>query len=114
MSAEHHNKDLQKAVEQLEAELRIARQQLAEQQQQLAIQQQRLEARRQEFSQEYGPELLALLEGDPRARIFITPVVEKLVFQDNQGNVISKTDGIVVGKIIEVKFVDPSEQGDRC
>lgn len=83
MSTEHHDKNLQKRIEQLEAELRIARQQLAEQQQQLAIQQQRLEARRQEFFHEYGPELLALLEGEPRARIFITPVVEKLAFQDH-------------------------------
>ena len=41
-------------------------------------------------------------------------MVEKLVFQDNQGNVISKTDGIVVGKIREVKFIDPPEEGDRC
>ena len=113
MSADALDKDLQKRIQQLEAELQIARQQLAEQHQKLAIQQ-RLEARRQEFFQEYGLELLALLEGDPRARILITPVVDTLVFQDKQGNVISKTDGIVVGKIREVKFIDPPEEGNRC
>ena len=111
MNSERHDEHSQKRIEKLEAELRIAGQQLAEQQQQLAIQQQRLEARRQEFSHEYGPKLVALLEGDPRARVFITPVVEKLVFQDEQGNVISKTDGIAVGKIVEVRFVDLPEQG---
>ncbi len=41
MSADAHDKDLQKRIQQLEAELQIARQQLAEQHQKLAIQQQR-------------------------------------------------------------------------
>jgi len=53
-----------------------------------------------------------LIEDNPRAKLIVTPVVEKLVFQDEQGNVISKSDGIVIGKIVEVKFVEPSPDND--
>ena len=93
-------------IKQLEAELEIAHQQLALAQKDLTVQQQRLEAKRQEFIREHGPELLALIEGDPRAKVFITPVVEKLVLKDHEGNIISKTDGIVIGKMVEVRFID--------
>ena len=110
MSAEHDDQNVQQRIKELKEELRIARQQQHLAERQLAEQQQRLEARRQEFAQEHGPELLALLEGDPRAKVFTTPVVEKLVFQDGQGNVISKTDGIAIGKIVEVKFIDLPKQ----
>lgn len=40
------------------------------------------------------------------SNVFITNVIEKLVFQDEQGNVISKTDGVLLGKIVSVKLVD--------
>lgn len=42
--------------------------------------------------------------------MFVTSVVEKLVFQDEQGNVISKTDGVPVGQIVEVKLVEPPKR----
>jgi multidrug efflux pump subunit AcrA (membrane-fusion protein) len=97
MSTPHHNSEQEKSIKQLEAELEIAQQQLALAKQELVAQQQRLEAKRQEFIHEHGAELLALIEGDPRAKVFITPVVEKLVLKDLSGNIISKTDGIVIG-----------------
>ncbi len=78
MSTAHHHSDQALRLKQLEAELEIAHQQLALAKKDLTVQQQRLEAKRQEFIREHGPELLALIEGDPRAKVFITPVVEKL------------------------------------
>ena len=38
--------------------------------------------------------MLALLEGDPTSKVFVTTVVEKLVFRDEIGNVISQSDGV--------------------
>ncbi len=106
MSTPHHDSEQEKSIDQLKTELEIAQQQLALTQKELVAQQQRLEAKRQEFISEYGAELLALLEGDPRAKVFITPVVEKLVLKDQSGNIISKTDGVVIGNIVEVRFID--------
>ena len=106
MSTPDHDSGKAKSIEQLEAELEIAQQQLALANKQIAVQQQCLEAKRQEFISEYGAELLALIEGDPRAKVFITPVVEKLVLKDLSGNTISKTDGVVIGNIVEVRFID--------
>ncbi len=79
-------------------------------QQRLAKQRQRNTVLRHEFVQQYGSELLALIDGDARAKVFVTPVVEKLVFQDEQGCVISETDGVPIGQIVEVKLVEPPEQ----
>ena len=86
MSAAEHDSDQEKSIELLLAELEIAQQQLAFTQKELVAQQQRLEAKRQEFLSEYGSELLALIESDPRAQVFITPVVEKLVLKDQSYN----------------------------
>ena len=92
-------------IEQLEAELQ-------QQKQQLAVQQQRNLALRQKFAEEFGHELLALIEGDPRAKVFVTNFVEKLVFRNEHGNVISKTNGIHVSQIVEVKLVEPVDRDD--
>jgi hypothetical protein len=37
-------------------------------------------------------------------RVFVTDIVQKLVFEDEDGKIISETDGSLVGKIIEVRF----------
>ena len=37
-------------------------------------------------------------------KVFVTDVLQKLVFKDGKGNTVSQTDGSLVGKIIEVKF----------
>lgn len=68
-------------LEQYQKRLEAQRRQKA---QQLADQQQRNEVLRQEFIKEFGHELLALIEGDPRAKAFVTQVVEKLVFRDER------------------------------
>lgn len=88
---------------QLQAELQHYQQRLAKQRQRNAV-------LRHEFAQQYGTELLALIDGDARAKVFVTPVVEKLMFQDEQGCVISKTGGVPIGQIVEVKLVEPPEQ----
>lgn len=93
-------------LSQLEAELRIARKKLVEEQQ-------RLKARRQQIASEHSPEMLALLDGDPISKVFVTTVVEKLVFRDEQGNVISQSDGVPIGQIVEVKLVEPSPDGNE-
>ena len=92
-------------IEQLKAELQ-------QQKQQLAVQQQRNLALRKKFAEEFGHELLALIEGDPRAKVFVTNFVEKLVLRDEHGNVISKTNGIHVRQIVEVKLVEPLDRDD--
>ena len=92
-------------IEQLEAELQ-------QQKQQLAVQQQRNLALRKKFAEEFGHELLALIEGDPRAKVFVTNFVEKLVLRDEHGNVISKTNGIHVRQIVEVNLVEPLDRDD--
>lgn len=66
MSAESNDKNLQKSIEELEAELHATRQQLSSQRQQIA--------------QKFGLEFLAVLDGSPNAKVVFTPVVEKLVF----------------------------------
>lgn len=53
---------------------------------------------------EYGREFLALLDRDRNCKVFAIDIVQKLVFQDEQGNIVSETDGSLVGKIIEVQF----------
>ena len=80
---------LEKRIAQLEAEL------WAERQQSLA--------QRQRLAQKYGREFLVLLD-DPNTKATVTDIVQKLVFQDEEGNVVSETDGSLVGKIIKVRF----------
>ena len=92
-------------IEQLKAELQ-------QQKQKLAVQQQRNVALRKKVAEEFGHELLALIEGDKRAKVFVTNVVEKLVLRDEHGNVISKTNGIRVRQIVEVKLVEPVDRDD--
>lgn len=53
---------------------------------------------------------LALIDDDARAKVFVTPVAEKLAFQDEQGCVISKTDGVPIGQIVEIKLVEQPQQ----
>lgn len=110
MNAGDRHIDQQQYLEQLKAELRQVQNELEARRKRLAEQRERNEALRQEFAQQFGHELLALIEGDPRAKVFVTHVVEKLVFQDELGNIISKTDGIPVGQIVEVGLVELPEQ----
>ena len=81
---------LEQRIAQLEAELRTVRWQT--------------EAQRQRIAYRYGQELLALIDGTPDAKVTVTDIVQKLVFQDEEGNTISETDGSLVGKIIKVRF----------
>ena len=103
MNAGSYPLEEEQYIEQLKAELQ-------QQKQQLAVQQQRNVALRKKFAEEFGHELLALIEGDPRAKVFVTNVVEKLVLRDEHGNVISKTNGIRVSQIVEVKLVEPVDR----
>ncbi len=80
---------LEQRIAQLEAELWAVQQQSA--------------AQRQRLVQKYGREFLALID-DPHTRATVTDIVQKIVFQDEQGNVVSETDGSLVGKIIKVRF----------
>ncbi len=81
---------LRKRIAQLEAEVRAVRKQA--------------KAQRQRIAQKCGREFLALVDGNPDTKVFVTDIVQKLVFQDEEGNVISETDASLVGKIIEVRF----------
>jgi hypothetical protein len=81
---------LRKRIAQLETELRALRKQA--------------QAQRQRIAQKYGREFLALIDGSPNAKVTVTDIVQRLVFQDEEGNTISETDSSLVGKIIEVRF----------
>ena len=59
---------------------------------------------RQRLAQKYGRKFLTLLDSEVSSKVFVTDIVQKLVFQDEDGNVISETDSSLVGKLIEVKF----------
>ena len=59
---------------------------------------------RQKLAQKYGREFLALIDSDRNFKVFVTHIRQKLVFQDEAGNIVSETDGSLVGKIIEVRF----------
>ncbi len=37
-------------------------------------------------------------------KVFVTDILQKLVFKDEEGNTVFQTDGSLVGKIIEVRF----------
>ncbi len=85
-----HTQPLRKRITQLEAELRVVRQQA--------------KAQRQRLADKYGHEFLALIDGNSNTKVTIIDVVQKLVFQDEEGNTVAETDGSLVGKIIEVRF----------
>lgn len=50
---------------------------------------QKIQAQRQEIAQKYGQEFLASIDGDPNTRVTVTDIVQKVVFQDEDGNIIS-------------------------
>lgn len=81
---------LKKRIAQLEAEVRALRKQA--------------QAQRQRIAQKCGHEFLALVDSDRNCKVFAIDIVQKLVFEDEEGNVISETDGSLVGKLIEVRF----------
>ncbi len=59
---------------------------------------------RQRLAQRYGREFLVLLDNDHNCKVAVIDIVQKLVFEDEEGNIISETDGSLVGKLIEVRF----------
>ncbi len=81
---------LKKRIAQLEAEVRAVRKQA--------------QAQRKRIAQKCGHEFLALVDRDRNCKVVVTDVVQKLVFQDEEGNIVSETDGSLVGKLIEVRF----------
>lgn len=81
---------LRKRIAQLEAELRVVRQQA--------------KAQRQRIAGKYGDEFLALIDGATNTEVVVINIVQKHVFQDEDGNTISETDSSLVGKLIEVRF----------
>lgn len=62
------------------------------------------QAQRQRLARKYGREFLVLLDSEVNSKVFVTDIVQKLVFQDEDGNIVSQTDSSLVGKIIEVRF----------
>ena len=47
-----------------------------------------------------------MLDSDRYCKVFVTDIVQKLVFQDKERKVIYETDGSLVSKIIEVSVLD--------
>ena len=64
----------------------------------------RKQAQRQRIAQKYGREFLTVLDSKVNSKVFVTDIVQKLVFQDEEGNIVSETDASLVGKIINVRF----------
>jgi hypothetical protein len=58
----------------------------------------------QMIAQKCGYEFLSLIDSDRHCEVFVIDIVQKLVFQDEEGNIVSETDGSLVGKLIEVRF----------
>ena len=85
-----HTHLLRKRIAQLEAEVRAVRKQA--------------KAQRNRLAQKYGREFLALLDSDHNCKVTVIDIVQKLVFEDEEGNVISETDALLVGKVIQVRF----------
>jgi hypothetical protein len=81
---------LRKRIAQLETELRVVRKQA--------------QAQRQRIAQKCGYEFLALIDSDRHCEVVAINIVQKLVVKDEEGNIISETDGSLVGKLIEVRF----------
>ncbi len=85
-----HTQPLRKRIAQLKAEVRALRR--------------RDRMQRQRLAEKYGREFLVLLDNDHDYLAVVTDIVQKLVFQDEEGNTISETDGSLVGKIIKIRF----------
>ncbi|WP_009631565.1 hypothetical protein [Synechocystis sp. PCC 7509] len=81
---------LKKRIAQLELELRAVRKQA--------------QAQRQRIAQKCGHDFLALVNSDRNCKVVVIDIVQKLVFEDEAGNIVSETDGSLVGKLIEVRF----------
>ncbi len=81
---------LRKRIAQLETELRAVRKQA--------------QSQRKRIAQKCRYEFLLLVDSDCNCKVIVTDIVQKLVFQDEEGNTISETDGSLVGKLIEVRF----------
>ena len=81
---------LRKRIAQLEAEVRAVRKQA--------------QAQRKRIAQKCGYEFLSLVDNDRNCKVFVIDIVQKLVVEDEEGNIISETDASLVGKIIEVRF----------
>ncbi len=81
---------LRKRITQLETEVRALRKQA--------------QAQRQRIAQKCGHEFLALVDSDRNFKVVAIDIVQKVVFQDEDGNIVSETDGSLIGKLIEVRF----------
>ncbi len=79
---------LRKRIAQLEAEVRAVRKQV----------------QCHRIAQKCGHEFLALVNSEVNCKVVVIDIVQKLVFEDEEGNVISETESFLVGKIIEVRF----------
>lgn len=84
---------LRKRITQLETEVRALRKQA--------------QAQRQRLANKYGREFLVLLDSDYNCKVTVIDIVQKLVFEDEEGNIVSETDSPLVGKVIEVRFDSP-------
>ncbi len=85
-----HTQPLRKRIAQLEAELRAVRKQAL--------------AQRQRIAQKCRREFLRLLGSKFNCKVVVIDIVQKFVFEDKEGNVISETDASLVGKVIQVRF----------
>ena len=74
---------LRRRIAQLKLELRAVRKQA--------------QAQLQRTAQKCGHEFLALVERDLNCKIVVTDIVQKIVFQEEAGNVISETDASLKG-----------------
>jgi len=81
---------LRRRITQLETEVRALRKQA--------------QAQRQRIAQKCGYDFLALIDSDHTCKVFAINIVQKVVFEDEEGNTISETDSFLVGKLIEVRF----------
>ena len=61
-------------------------------------------AQRQRIAQKCGYKFLSLIDSDRNCKVFALDIVQKLVVEDDEGNVTFETDGSLVGKLIEVRF----------
>jgi hypothetical protein len=82
---------LRKRIAQLELELRAVRKQALAQQ-------------RKRIAQKCGYEFLALIDRDRICEVFALDIVQKLVVEDDEGNIITETNAPLVGKVIQVRF----------
>ncbi len=64
----------------------------------------RKQAQRKRIAQKCGYEFLALVDSDRNCKVVVIDIVQKLVFQDGEGNIVSETDSSLVGKPIEMSF----------